>query len=89
MEGHIKLYGIISFLIFTSTVFTSGNCPLCDDSSEVNAATCAILSKDVENALLGDEGNLFSHEKSLLLLTNSLTSLIEGDVQSKFWEELH
>ena len=64
MEGHIKLYGTVSFLIFTSTVFTSGNCLLCDDSSEVNAATCATLSKDVENALLGDEGNLFRMRKS-------------------------
>lgn len=64
MEGYIKLYGIISFLILTSTVFTSGNCLLCDDSSEVNAATCAKLSKDIEKALLGDEGNLFRMRKA-------------------------
>ena len=59
-----KLNRTINFLIFVSTIFTSGNCLLCDDSSEVNAATCAKLSKDIEKALLEDEGNLFRMRKA-------------------------
>ena len=61
--GKYKFNWTISILILTST-FILGNCRLCDDSSEVTTAVCARLSKDLERALLGDEGNLFRMRKA-------------------------
>ena len=48
------------FIIVTlATFFISGSCLVCDDPSDLTTGTCAQLSKDLERALLQDEGNLF------------------------------
>ena len=62
--GGYKLNWTISILKLTSEVFIFGNCRLCEDSSEAATAACARLSKDLERALLADEGNLFRMRKA-------------------------
>ena len=48
----------IAMALAASSV-TSVNCLSCDDPSDRSIGTCAQLSKDLERALLQDEGNLF------------------------------
>ena len=62
-NGNIQLVDLIS-LILLFTFILLGNCQCCDDSSKTISA-CAKLSKDLENALLGDEGNLFRMRKAI------------------------
>ena len=48
----------VSFIIVAA--FTgSGRSLVCDDSIDIATGTCVQLSKDLENALVQDEGNLF------------------------------
>lgn len=49
-----------------STLIIQGSCQhrMCDATSEFISDTCALLSKDLEKSLLGDEGNLFRMRKA-------------------------
>ena len=45
--------------VVLATCINSGSCQSCDDYSETVTDMCAQLSRDLEKALLQDEGNLF------------------------------
>ena len=50
----------ISFVIFALTMsIVLGSSLICDDHTDLTTGVCGQLSKDVERALLKDEGNLF------------------------------
>ena len=56
---------ILTILVLLFIFFLSGNGQLCENSSEAaTTSACARLSKDLKNALLGDEGNLFRMRKA-------------------------
>lgn len=59
-----SLYTIMSsfcfLLIVAIGLFAKGSCLVCNDPNDLSRGTCAQLSKDLERALVQDEGNLFS-----------------------------
>ena len=61
--GSRKMYRsatTIFFIIFLTLATSNlGSCLVCDDPNDINTGTCALLSKDLERALVQDEGNLF------------------------------
>ena len=63
MRAFNWIWTLTILMIFLS-IFMSENCQFCDDSSKATISACARLSKDLENALFGDEGNLFRMRKA-------------------------
>lgn len=46
-------------IIVVISLFAEGSCLVCNDPNDLTSGTCAQLSKDLERALVRDEGNLF------------------------------
>ena len=57
---------ILFFIIVTTGLVTEGVCLFCDDPNDLSIGTCAQLSKDLERALVQDEGNLFRLKRMFL-----------------------
>ena len=56
----------IFLIIVAAGLVAEGNCLLCDNPKDLSTGTCAQLSKDLERALLQDEGNLFRLKRFFL-----------------------
>ena len=52
-------FRIILIAAISSSLFAKGSCLACNDPNDFSSGTCAQLSKDLERALVQDEGNLF------------------------------
>ena len=86
--GGYKPNWTISILILTST-FILGNCLLqCDDSREINIAACARLSKDLEKALLEDEGNLFRLRRAFFYSPTAKPVLLKVEYNITFGKSI-
>ena len=53
------MFTAISLILALTTSIVPGTCLICDDPTDLTTGVCGLLSKDVERALLKDEGNLF------------------------------
>ena len=77
----------ITVLILLLT-FTSRSFQLCDDSSEVTTSVCAKISKDIERALLEDEGNLFRMRKAFFYSPTASPVLLKVVYNVTFGENI-
>ena len=69
-------------------MFTSGSYQLCDDSSEVTTGVCARISKDLEKALLEDEGNQFRMRKAFFYSPTASPVLLKVVYNVTFGENI-
>lgn len=52
-------FRILLIVATSSSLFAKRSCLACNDPNDLSSGTCAQLSKDLERALVQDEGNLF------------------------------